>query len=220
MKIAFVNPFEPIELSEKITEITVKIGAYNYVVRQDNVDTTSIDFDERLIKINNSLDSKACLRELIRAFFIIIAYEFKFDTTFPSGRKSNLNDISYATCSWYFMNWFDEDTFYWSENKPYPEFYNIGGIQYKVFKMQDISYEVTQAVQYGTSNHMLGIIYIMDKYHNTEVSFDVKYQTFWHEYVHTLFTISNEYNANDIEYVVDNYGTQISLFMKQFMIKI
>lgn len=39
---------------------------------------------------------------------------------------------------------------------------------------------------------------------------------FWHEYVHCLFVQANEDYANDIEYVVDAYATQICEFMKQF----
>ena len=34
--------------------------------------------------------------------------------------------------------------------------------------------------------------------------------------MHSLFVQSNETYANDIEYVVDAYATQIALFMKQF----
>ena len=44
----------------------------------------------------------------------------------------------------------------------------------------------------------------------------MKTLVFWHEYVHCLFVISNETYANDIEYVVDAFATQIMLFMNQF----
>ena len=72
------------------------------------------------------------------------------------------------------------------------------------------------SIQYGLSDHVLGRIYIIESDRGVVVPDSIKNQTFWHEYVHCLFVQANEDYANDIEYVVDAYATQIALFMKQF----
>ena len=75
MKIFFLNPFLPTDLNEKVTSVSFKIGSFDYIAKHANVKTTEIDFDKRIIQINDDLDSTASLRELVRAFFIIVAYE-------------------------------------------------------------------------------------------------------------------------------------------------
>lgn len=75
MKTVFLNPFLPTDLNEKVTSVSFKIGSFDYIAKHANVKTTEIDFDKRIIQINDDLDSTASLRELVRAFFIIVAYE-------------------------------------------------------------------------------------------------------------------------------------------------
>ena len=87
MKTVFLNPFLPTDLNEKVTSVSFKIGSFDYITKQANVKTTEIDFDKRIIQINDDLDSTASLRELVRAFFIIIAYELNLNAEFPSGKK-------------------------------------------------------------------------------------------------------------------------------------
>lgn len=83
MKTVFLNPFLSTDLNEKVTSVSFKIGSFDYIAKHADVKTTEIDFDKRIIQINDDLDSTASLRELIRAFFIIVAYElnnFKIST--------------------------------------------------------------------------------------------------------------------------------------------
>ena len=72
MKTVFLNPFLPTDLNEKVTSVSFKIGSFDYIAKHANVKTTEIDFDKRIIQINDALDSTASLRELVRAFFIIV----------------------------------------------------------------------------------------------------------------------------------------------------
>lgn len=72
MKTVFLNPFLPTDLNEKVTSVSFKIGSFDYIAKHANVKTTEIDFDKRIIQINDDLDPTASLRELVRAFFIII----------------------------------------------------------------------------------------------------------------------------------------------------
>lgn len=72
MKTVFLNPFLPTDLNEKVTSVSFKIGSFDYIAKHADVKTTEIDFDKRIIQINDALDSTASLRELVRAFFIII----------------------------------------------------------------------------------------------------------------------------------------------------
>ena len=74
MKTVFLNPFLPTDLNEKVTSVSFKIGSFDYIAKHADVKTTEIDFDKRIIQINDALDSTASLRELVRAFFIIVAY--------------------------------------------------------------------------------------------------------------------------------------------------
>lgn len=216
MKTVFLNPFLPTDLNEKITSVSFKIGSFDYIAKHADVKTTEIDFDKRIIQINDALDSTASLRELVRAFFIIITNELNLNKEFPNGKQAHLDDIAYAHLSWLFMNWFDDESYDWDYNLPYPDKYRVGAVWYITHAMKEVSYQSTQGIQYGLSDHVLGRIYIIDSDRGVTVSDSIKNQTFWHEYVHCLFVQANEDYANDIEYVVDAYATQINLFMKQF----
>ena len=216
MRTVFSNPFDSTELNEKVDGVVLKIGPFDYTFARANVDRIEIDFDERNVRINDSLDSTAMLREAIRAFFIIIANELNLNKEFPNGKQAHLDDIVYAHLSWLFMNWFDDSTFEWEYNTPYPDRINVGNVRYIVHNMKEVSYQSTQGIQYGLSDHVLGRIYVIESDRGVVVPDSIKNQTFWHEYVHCLFVQANEDYANDIEYVVDAYATQIALFMKQF----
>lgn len=96
MKIVFLNPFLPTDLNEKVTSVSFKIGSFDYIAKHANVKTTEIDFDKRIIQINDALDSTASLRELVRAFFIIVAYELNLNAEFPNSEKAHLDDIAMA----------------------------------------------------------------------------------------------------------------------------
>lgn len=216
MKTVFLNPFLPTDLNEKVTSVSFKIGSFDYIAKHADVKTTEIDFDKRIIQINDALDSTASLRELVRAFFIIITNELNLNKEFPNGKQAHLDDIAYAHLSWLFMNWFDDESYYWDYNLPYPDKYRVGAVWYITHAMKEVSYQSTQGIQYGLSDHVLGRIYIIDSDRGVTVPDSIKNQTFWHEYVHCLFVQANEDYANDIEYVVDAYATQINLFMKQF----
>lgn len=216
MKTVFLNSFLPTDLNEKVTSVSFKIGSFDYIAKHANVKTTEIDFDKRIIQINDALDSTASLRELVRAFFIIITNELNLNKEFPNGKQAHLDDIAYAHLSWLFMNWFDDESYDWDYNLPYPDKYRVGAVWYITHAMKEVSYQSTQGIQYGLSDHVLGRIYIIDSDRGVTVPDSIKNQTFWHEYVHCLFVQANEDYANDIEYVVDAYATQINLFMKQF----
>ena len=216
MKTVFLNPFLPTDLNEKVTSVSFKIGSFDYIAKHADVKTTEIDFDKRIIQINDALDSTASLRELVRAFFIIITNELNLNKEFPNGKQAHLDDIAYAHLSWLFMNWFDDESYDWDYNLPYPDKYRVGAVWYITHAMKEVSYQSTQGIQYGLSDHALGRIYIIDSDRGVTVPDSIKNQTFWHEYVHCLFVQANEDYANDIEYVVDAYATQINLFMKQF----
>lgn len=82
--------------------------------------------------------------------------------------------------------------------------------------MTEVSYQSTQGIQYGVSDHVLGLVYIILRDRSKDIPNSIRTQTFWHEHVNCLFVQANEDYANDIEYVVDAYATQIALFMKQF----
>lgn len=216
MKTVFLNPFLPTDLNEKVTSVSFKIGSFDYIAKHADVKTTEIDFDKRIIQINDALDSTASLRELVRAFFIIITNELNLNKEFPNGKQAHLDDIAYAHLSWLFMNWFDDESYDWDYNLPHPDKYRVGAVWYITHAMKEVSYQSTQGIQYGLSDHVLGRIYIIDSDRGVTVPDSIKNQTFWHEYVHCLFVQANEDYANDIEYVVDAYATQIALFMKQF----
>lgn len=216
MKTVFLNPFLLTDLNEKVTSVSFKIGSFDYIAKHADVKTTEIDFDKRIIQINDALDSTASLRELVRAFFIIITNELNLNKEFPNGKQAHLDDIAYAHLSWLFMNWFDDESYDWDYNLPYPDKYRVGAVWYITHAMKEVSYQSTQGIQYGLSDHVLGRIYIIDSDRGVTVPDSIKNQTFWHEYVHCLFVQANEDYANDIEYVVDAYATQINLFMKQF----
>lgn len=216
MKTVFLNPFLPTDLNEKVTSVSFKIGSFDYIAKHADVKTTEIDFDKRIIQINDALDSTASLRELVRVFFIIITNELNLNKEFPNGKQAHLDDIAYAHLSWLFMNWFDDESYDWDYNLPYPDKYRVGAVWYITHAMKEVSYQSTQGIQYGLSDHVLGRIYIIDSDRGVTVPDSIKNQTFWHEYVHCLFVQANEDYANDIEYVVDAYATQICEFMRQF----
>ena len=52
MKTVFLNPFLPTDLNEKVTSVSFKIGSFDYIAKHANVKTTEIDFDKRIIQIN------------------------------------------------------------------------------------------------------------------------------------------------------------------------
>lgn len=216
MKTVFSNPFDSTELNERVDGVVLKIGSFDYTFARANVDRIEIDFDERNVRINDSLDSTAMLREAIRAFFIIITNELNLNKEFPNGKQAHLDYIAYSNLSWLFMNWFDAESYDWDYNLPYPDKYRVGAVWYITHAMKEVSYQSTQGIQYGLSDHVLGQIYIIDSDRGVTIPDSIKNQTFWHEYVHCLFVQANEDYANDIEYVVDAYATQIALFMKQF----
>ena len=137
MKTVFSNPFDSTELNEKVDGVVLKIGPFDYTFVRANVDRIEIDFDERNVKINDSLDSTAMLREAIRAFFIIITNELSLNKEFPNGKQAHLDDIAYAHLSWLFMNWFDDSTFEWEYNIPYPDRINVGNVRYIVHNMKE-----------------------------------------------------------------------------------
>lgn len=216
MKTVFVNPFVSTELDSKVKEVTFKIGNFDYTIREDDVSRMEIDFDSRFIKVNDALDSTGKLRELLRAFFIIVANELELNKEFSNGKKADLDDIAFANLSWNFIHWFDDESYDWDYNLPYPDRYRIGAVWYITHAMKEVSYQSTQGIQYGVSDHVLGRIYVIESDRGVVIPDSIKNQIFWHEYVHCLFVQTNEDYANDIEYVVDAYATQIALFMKQF----
>lgn len=104
MKTVFLNPFLSTDLNEKVTSVSFKISSFDYIAKHANVKTTEIDFDKRIIQINDALDSTASLRELVRAFFIIVAYELNLNAEFPNGKKAHLDDIAMAHLSFLFTH--------------------------------------------------------------------------------------------------------------------
>lgn len=216
MQLIFKNPF--LNKSNK-NLFKIKIGEFYYEVSLSETKSTKIDFDERKIEINNSLDAHSSLRELIRAFFIIITYELNLNEEFPNGSKANLDNIAFAHLSWLFMSWFNKETYSWDEKSSIPLFFIIGNILYSVEDMVDVSYQSTRGVQYGFSDHTLGIVKIIKIDRGKEIPSYIREQVFWHEYVHSLFVRANEDYANDIEYVVDAFATQIMIFMEQLKIR-
>lgn len=201
MKTVFLNPFLPTDLNEKVTSVSFKIGSFDYIAKHANVKTTEIDFDKRIIQINDALDSTASLRELVRAFFIIVAYELNLNAEFPSGKKAHLDDIAMAHLSFLFTHWWDDSTFDWEYNTDYPKSFKVGSVIYRVYNITEVSYQSTQGIQYGVSDHVLGLIYIILRDRSKDIPSSIRTQTFWHEYVHCLFVQANEDYANDIKNV-------------------
>lgn len=146
MKTVFLNPFLPTDLNEKVTSVSFKIGSFDYIAKYADVKTTEIDFDKRIIQINDALDSTASLRELVRAFFIIITNELNLNKEFPNGKQAHLDDIAYAHLSWLFMNWFDDESYDWDYNLPYPDKYRVGAVWYITHAMKEVSYQSTQGI--------------------------------------------------------------------------
>ena len=155
MKTVFLNPFLPTDLNEKVTSVSFKIGSFDYIAKHADVKTTEIDFDKRIIQINDALDSTASLRELVRAFFIIVAYELNLNAEFPNGKKAHLDDIAMAHLSFLFTHWWDDSTFDWEYNTDYPKSFKVGSVIYRVYNMTEVSYQSTQGIQYGVSDHVL-----------------------------------------------------------------
>ena len=121
-----------------------------------------------------------------------------------------------AHLSFLFTHWWDDSTFDWEYNTDYPKSFKVGSVIYRVYNMTEVSYQSTQGIQYGVSDHVLGLIYIILRDRSKDIPSSIRTQMFWHEYVHCLFVQANEDYANDIEYVVDAYATQICEFMRQF----
>lgn len=121
-----------------------------------------------------------------------------------------------AHLSFLFTHWWDDSTFDWEYNTDYPKSFKVGSVIYRVYNMTEVSYQSTQGIQYGVSDHVLGLIYIILRDRSKDIPSSIRTQTFWHEYVHCLFVQANEDYENDIEYVVDAYATQICEFMRQF----
>lgn len=130
MKTVFLNPFLPTDLNEKVTSVSFKIGSFDYIAKHANIKTTEIDFDKRIIQINDALDSTASLRELVRAFFIIVAYELNLNAEFPNSKKAHLDDIAMAHLSFLFTHWWDDSTFDWEYNTDYPKSFKVGSVIY------------------------------------------------------------------------------------------
>lgn len=53
--------------------------------------------------------------------------------------------------------------------------------------MAEVSYQSAQGIQYGVSDHVLGLIYIILRDRSKDIPSSIRTQTFWHEYVHCLF---------------------------------
>lgn len=121
-----------------------------------------------------------------------------------------------AHLSFLFTHWWDDSTFDWEYNTDYPKSFKVGSVIYRVYNMTEVFYQSTQGIQYGVSDHILGLIYIILRDRSKDIPSSIRTQMFWHEYVHCLFIQANEDYANDIEYVVDAYATQICEFMRQF----
>ena len=135
---------------------------------------------------------------------------------FQIAKKAHLDDIAMAHLSFLFTHWRDDSTFDWEYNTDYPKSFKVGSVIYRAYNMAEVSYRSTRGIQYGVSDHVLGLIYIILRDRSKDIPSSIRTQTFWHEYVHCLFFQANEDYANDIEYVIDAYATQINLFMKQF----
>ena len=73
MKTVFLNPFLPTDLNEKVTSVSFKIGSFDYIAKHANVKTTEIDFDKRIIQINDALDSTASLSADDKEEYIIVS---------------------------------------------------------------------------------------------------------------------------------------------------
>lgn len=108
-----------------------------------------------------------------------------------------------AHLSFLFTHWWDDSTFDWEYNTDYPKSFKVGSIIYRAYNIAEVSYQSTQGIQYGVSDHVLGLIYIILRDRSKDIPSSIRTQTFWHEYVHCLFVQANEDYANDIEYVVD-----------------
>lgn len=66
-----------------------------------------------------------------------------------------------AHLSFLFTHWWDDSTFDWEYNTDYPKSFKVGSIIYRAYNMAEVSYQSTQGIQYGVSDHVLGLIYII-----------------------------------------------------------
>lgn len=73
MKTVFLNPFLSTDLNEKVTSVSFKIGSFDYIAKHANVKTTEIDFDKRIIQINDDLDSTASSSADDKEEYIIVS---------------------------------------------------------------------------------------------------------------------------------------------------
>ena len=118
-----------------------------------------------------------------------------------------------AHLSFLFTHWWDDSTFDWEYNTDYPKSFKVGSVIYRVYNMTEVSYQSTQGIQYGVSDHVLGLIYIILRDRSKDIPSSIRTQTFWHEYVHCLFVQANEDYANDIKYFANFILSSKNLFI-------
>lgn len=106
---------------------------------------------------------------------------------FQIAKKAHLDDIAMAHLSFLFTHRWDDSTFDWEYNTDYPKSFKVGSVIYRAYNMAEVSYQSTQGIQYGVSDHVLGLIYIILRDRSKDIPSSIRTQTFWHEYVHCLF---------------------------------
>ena len=92
-----------------------------------------------------------------------------------------------AHLSFLFTHWWDDSTFDWEYNTDYPKSFKVGSVIYRAYNMAEVSYRSTRGIQYGVSDHILDLIYIILRDRSKDIPSSIRTQTFWHEYVHCLF---------------------------------
>lgn len=83
-----------------------------------------------------------------------------------------------AHLSFLFTHWWDDSTFDWEYNTDYPKSFKVGSVIYRVYNMTEVSYQSTQGIQYGVSDHVLGLIYIILRDRSKDIPSSIRTQTF------------------------------------------
>lgn len=83
-----------------------------------------------------------------------------------------------AHLSFLFTHWWDDSTFDWEYNTDYPKSFKVSSVIYRVYNMTEVSYQSTQGIQYGVSDHVLGLIYIILRDRSKDIPSSIRIQTF------------------------------------------
>ena len=199
-----IKLFNPFVNNDKF-EVTIASLKYN-VVKDTKTD---VDSDNLVIKINTMMSPQRQLLELIDIFYKECIKEYRFDTNVVNSTR----ELAINT-----MFLFDETLVDWIDNSVFPYGFHIGSQKYTCSDMPEVDQYFT-SFQYGITDHAKAEMAIAKVTSSTLVDSTVREVTFWHEYMHCLFDSTWNTKANASEFIVDNLGRALWMFLKPFKIK-